>query len=260
MSMRTFDRLEYLGRDDLPEAEFLATGMNGEDVVVSAMEGAVNGRILLTGAEEFRLKGGPRRSALYRGDLSSCSLTEFRLRTDFIHLPLLFFGASEKFSLIDITDSPEMKPWTMPGHYDKPIQRRIAEEGGVARGTFATVKRRASAQIHSDGIAALAPATTAAVEAFAKAEGRTLPHGARPMLKRRHRAVIQTAKRLKAEPLIAPLTRRRRAMIHMEPQFGSLLFRWGVSVIRARYGTDWNELQHSEPAIRADDLTSSAGV
>ena len=62
-----------------------------------------------------------------------------------------------------------------------------------------------------------------------------MPHGARPMLKRRHRAVIHAAKRFKVEPLVAPLARRRRAMIHMEPEFGSLLFRWGVSVIRSRY-------------------------
>jgi len=252
MEMSTFDRLDYLDRRDLPEAEFLATGMNGEDVVVTAMEDAVHRKVLLTGAEEFRLKGGPRRSALYRGDLSSCSLTEFRLRTDFIHLPLLFFGASEKFSLIDITDSPAMQPWTMPGHYDKPIQRRMAEEGGVARGTFATVKRRASAQIHSDGVAALAPASAAAVADFARAEGRVVPNGARPMLKRRHRAVLQAAKRLKAEPLVAPLARRRRAMIHMEPEFGSLLFRWAVSVVRSRYAAPAETV--------AADLTSSASV
>ncbi len=143
------------------------------------MENSIRGRMLLTGAEEFRLKGGPRRSALYRGDLSSCSLTEFRLRVDFVHLPLLFFGASEKFSIIDITDSPAMRPWTMPGLYDKPMQRRLAEEGGVARGTFATVKRRASATIHRDGLAAMAPASAAAVRRFALTEGRDVPSGSR---------------------------------------------------------------------------------
>jgi hypothetical protein len=261
MSIETFDRLDYLRRDDLPEAEFLATGMNGEDVVVSAMEAAVRRRVLLTGAEEFRLKGGPRRSALYRGDLSSCSLTEFRLRTDFVHLPLLFFGASEKFSLIDITDSPAMKPWTMAGHYDKPIQRRMAEEGGVARGTFATAKRRASARIHADGIAALAPASVVSITEFAAREGRTLPHGARPMLKRRHRAVIQAAKRLRAEPLVAPLARRRRAMIHLEPEFGSLLFRWAVSVVRPRYSTHQPAVVDAvQAAAPTTNLKSSAGV
>jgi len=270
MSLETFDRLEYLRHDDLPEAEFLATGMNAEDVVVTAMEPALKGTILLTGAEEFRLKGGPRRSALYRGDLSSCSLTEFRLRTDFVHLPLLFFGASEKFSLIDITDSPAMRPWTMPGHYDKPIQRRLAEEGGVARGTFATVKRRASAQIHSDGVAAMAPASVAAIEEFARAEGRVLPNGARPMLKRRHRAVLQAAKRLRAEPLVAPLAWRRRQMIHMEPEFGSLLFRWSIAIVRRRYRTERPAAGDGVAVLRAgddlmadssdSDLTSSASV
>ena len=235
MELETFDRLDYLSRDDLPEAEFLASGMSGEDVVVGAMENSIRGRMLLTGAEEFRLKGGPRRSALYRGDLSSCSLTEFRLRVDFVHLPLLFFGASEKFSIIDITDSPAMLPWTMPGLYDKPMQRRLAEEGGVARGTFATVKRRASATIHRDGLAAMAPASAAAVRRFALTEGRDVPSGWRPSLGRRHRLALRTTKMLHAEQLTAGLMGRKRSLLHAEPYLGSLLFRWAVSVVRSRY-------------------------
>jgi hypothetical protein len=259
MAIRTFDRLAYLSRDDLPEAEFLATGMSGEDVVVTAMEQSVRGRMLLTGAEEFRLKGGPRRSALYRGDLSSCSLTEFRLRVDFVHVPLLFFGASEKFSIIDITDSPQMRPWTMPGLYDKPMQRRLAEEGGVARGTFATVKRRASATIHRDGLAAMAPPSAAAVRQFALAEGREVPSGARRTLRRRHRLAMRTAKMLDLDQLAAPLTRRKRSLLHAEPALGSLLFRWAVSVVRSRY----TEPPPSDEAVVLEetaDLTSSAGA
>ena len=259
MSTRTFDRLEYLHRDDLPEAEFLSTGMSAEDVVMTAMEPHIGRRILLTGAEEFRLKGGPRRSALYRGDLSSCSMTEFRLRTDFVHLPLLFFGASEKFSLIDITDSPAMKPWTMPGHYDKPIQRRLAEDGGVARGTFATVKRRASARIHIDGLAALSPASAAAVERFARHEERAVPAGRRAQIKRRHRFALRATKELRVEWLTNSLARRRRSLIHAEPSLGSLLFRWSVSVVRPRYTAEPIEKSASTTDLAAD-LTSSAGA
>ena len=271
MELETFDRLTYLSRDDLPEAEFLATGMSGEDVVVTAMEGSLRGRMLLTGAEEFRLKGGPRRSALYRGDLSSCSLTEFRLRVDFVHLPLLFFGASEKFSIIDITDSPQMRPWTMPGLYDKPMQRRLAEEGGVARGTFATVKRRASATIHRDGLAAMAPASAAAVRKFALAEGRAVPSGSRRVLGRRHRLALRVAKMVHADWLTAGLMRRKRNLLHSEPYLGSLLFRWAVSVVRSRYAEsatrdepssfdEPTEVEAAAMLVETADLTSSAGA
>jgi hypothetical protein len=270
MKLETFDRLDYLSRDDLPEAEFLATGMSGEDVVVTAMESSIRGRMLLTGAEEFRLKGGPRRSALYRGDLSSCSLTEFRLRVDFVHLPLLFFGASEKFSIIDITDSPAMQPWTMPGLYDKPMQRRLAEEGGVARGTFAAVKRRASATIHRDGLAAMAPASAAAVREFALGEGRSVPSGSRSLLGRRHRLALRIAKMVHTDRLTAGLMKRKRSLLHAEPYLGSLLLRWAVSVVRSRYeeAVPSDESAIHEPAAVATppvleetaDLTSSAGA
>ncbi len=85
MTVESFDRLEYLTRTDLPEAEFLATGMSGEEVVMVPMAASLRRAMLLTGSEEFHLKGHPYRRGLYRGDLSACSLTEFRLRTDVIH-------------------------------------------------------------------------------------------------------------------------------------------------------------------------------
>lgn len=235
MTVESFDRLDYTRRTDLPEAEFLATGMSGEDVVMVAMEGALGRALLLTGSEEFHLKGNPYRPGMYRGDLSACSLTEFRLRTDFIHLPLLFFGATEHPSVMDVIHSPEMQPFSVPGPYDKPIQRRLAEEAGITRGTFATVKRRASGRIHADGLAAMAPDSAAAVTRFARAEGREPSFRKRFRMKRRHRLAIRLARRLRLERLAAPLTRRRRSLIHSEPVLGSLLFRWAVSVVRPRY-------------------------
>jgi hypothetical protein len=235
MAVRAFDRLAYTRRDDLPEAEFLATGMSGEDVVVSSMEGDLRGALLLTGSEAFTLKGNPLRPGLYRADLSACSLTEFRLRTGFVHLPLLFFGASENRSLVAIATSPQMRPWAVPQPYDKPIQRRLAEEAGVARGSFATVKRRASAEIHRYGLAAMAPASAAAVAAFARAEGTALAARSRAVFGRRHRLALRLTRALHLARLTEPLETRRRGLIHAEPKLGSLLFRWGVSVTDDRY-------------------------
>ena len=235
MTVESFDRLAYLARSDLPEAEFLATGMSGEEVVMASMEVSLRRSMLLTGSEEFHLKGNPYRPGLYRGDLSACSLTEFRLRTDFIHAPMLFFGASEHPSLMKIVESDEMRPYTVRGAYDKPIQRRLAEEAGIPRGTFATVKRRASARIHTDGLAAMAPDSAASVIRFARAEGREPSSGDRPPIKRRHRLALRVARMLRLARVTAPLARRRRSLIHAEPALGSLLFRWAVSIVRGRY-------------------------
>src|SRR5205085_3012324 len=154
-----------------PEADFLATGMSGEDLVLAPMAPSLRHALLLTGSEEFLLKGSNFRPELHRGDLSWCSITEFRLRNDFIHVPLLFFGATEQPSLTRIIDSAEMDPWRLPGKYDKPIQRRIAEQAGIPRGSFATVKRRASGALHVNGLAAFSASGMASVKAFARAHG-----------------------------------------------------------------------------------------
>jgi hypothetical protein len=257
MAVESFDRLAYLTRDDLPEAEFLATGMSGEDVVMAAMEQSLRQRMVLTGSEAFRLKGMPYRPPLHRGDLSACSMTEFRLRTNFVHLPLLFFGASEKRSVIRITDSAEMDAWRLPGTYDKPIQRRIAEEAGLPRGTFATVKRRASARIHADGLDAMAPTSAAAVMDFAAAERRSVPSAKRSPIRSYERFVLKWSRKLGLDPLFAPLARRRKSRIHFAPELGTLLFRWSLEVVRERYATV-SLAGEGRPADTVADLTSSA--
>jgi hypothetical protein len=235
MSCDIFDRLAYQRATDLVEADFLATGMSGEDAVIAPMAGAVGHRMLLTGSEEFLLKGSRFRPELHRGDLSWCSVTEFRLRTDFLHVPLLFFGATEQPSLTSIIGSPEMDPWRLPGKYDKPIQRRLAEEAGLPRGSFATRKRRASGTLHSDGLRAMAPTSVAAVAAFAQALGEPVPPPRRIPPRLIVRWPLRLAKQLRLKPF-ARLERRRRSWIHFEPRLGSLLLRWAISVVQARYG------------------------
>jgi len=40
---------------------------------------------------------------------------------------------------------------------------------------------------------------------------------------------------LKLRPLVGGLERRRERLVHFEPEFGNLVFRWAVSVVRPRY-------------------------
>jgi len=237
MTAVILDRLTYSGRADLPEAEFLATGGPGEDVANAAMEAELRHGLLITGDVGAALwrYGRPRRSDLWRLDLSGSSMTEFRLRLDMLFVPLPVFGMTEIPSLQDITLSEEMQPWSVGGYYDRPIARRIAEEGGLPRGSFATVKNAASALIHQDPRGRMAPASVGAVERFAADEGTPLEWVARAPLRKRERFVIKAAHRLHVEPLARGLAARQWAMIHHEPRQGSLLFRWGVSVVRPRY-------------------------
>jgi hypothetical protein len=235
LSVESLDRVAYLSHDDCPEAEFLATGMSGEDVILAPMAETLSRVMLLTGSEEFLLKGSDFRPELHRGDLSWCSITEFRLRVDFVHVPLLFFGATEQPSLTRIIDSAEMDPWRVPGRYDKPIQRRIAESAGLPRGSFATVKRRASAALHTSGLAAFSASGAASVRAFALANGETVPADRRLPSRRLVRGLRRAARRLRVAPLAARLEARRRSWIHLEPRLGSLALRWSVERVGDRY-------------------------
>ena len=235
MDVEEFDRLAYLERTDLPEAEFLATGMSGEDVVMAPMGDYLKRALLLTGSEEFRLKGNPYRPGLHRGDLSTTNLTEFRLRVDFVHAPILFFGASEQPSLTRIIESEEMEPFVVPGRYDKPIQRRLAEDAGIARGSFATFKRRASGAIHSQGLTAMSADSVGSLRQFASLEGRTVETPRRFKIRSWHRFVLRNARKVRLDRLVVPLRARQRALTHLEPEFGSILLRWAISVVSERY-------------------------
>lgn len=74
-------------------------------------------------------------------DSGGLGLTEFRLATGFIHLPLPHIGARRKRDIQHITDSAEMDPWRVGRLYDRPIARRIAEEAGVPRQLFGQTKK-----------------------------------------------------------------------------------------------------------------------
>ena len=176
----------------------------------------------------------PRRPILWRSDQSGSSLGEWRLRVGFIHVPLPCLGAEHYPDTQRISRSPEMRPWVLGRRYDKPIPRRILEEAGVPRGTFGEVKRAASATIHVDGPAALAPATRAALERFAASERRRVTFRRRrfPLWQR---AVLKGARRVGIESVAARVEASKFALGVMEPEFGSLLLRWAVSVVRPRY-------------------------
>ena len=237
MAAEAFDRTAYLRRSDCPEAEFLATGMSGEDVVMSAFEPSLSRRILLTGSQGNGIwrVGGSTRTDLRRSGLDGASLHEFRLRRDFAFVPLPTFGLTQRPSVMAISASEEMKPWSVGGRYDQPISRRIGEEAGLPRGSFATRKHAATALLHSDGPGVLSVATRDAVSRFAENEGTRLTYPDRFTVRRWHRAALKVAPKVGAGSLVAGIEARRRALVHFEPEIGTLLLRWAISVVRPRY-------------------------
>jgi hypothetical protein len=236
LQLAVVERGSWQGRDDFPEAEFLATGMSGEDVIMLDMEMHLRGRAVLTGHPgdaTWKVVGPPKRRGK-RTDLSGSSMGEMRLRTDFIHVAPAMFGYLEQASLLAISQGAEMRPWSTGGEYDRPIARRLVEEAGVPRDAFATAKRATSGTFHVHGTAEMSPATAHAVRQRATSEGVTLRFGER-RLRRSHRGLIRLAALARVPGLAAPLLERRRSSSTFGDETGNLLLRWAVDVIRPRY-------------------------
>lgn len=130
--------------------EFVATAGAGDDFVFSAMEHVVSGTTLFSGAwgdsiwnREADVPNGVPVRVKY-----GKSLGEFRLRVGFAHVPLPFAGGFHSASIKRLSKRPEMQPFTLGSDYDRPIARRLAEEAGVKRGTFARAKSAANANVN----------------------------------------------------------------------------------------------------------------
>ena len=237
LTVHEVQRLAYRRRDDLPEAEFLATGYSGEDVVMSGMEPHLaDGGMLISAffGDGMWWLHRPPRPTLWRSDQSGSSLSEWRLRTGFINVPLPYVGAERQREVQVLGGSPEMRPWVLGRSYDKPIPRRILEEAGVPRGTFGEIKRAASASIHVDGPSALAPATAAALTEFAALEGTKIDFHRR-VLPLWRRGMLKATRKIGAEPIAWQVEKAKIRLGVLEPEFGTLLLRWAVSVVRPRY-------------------------
>jgi hypothetical protein len=122
--------------------EFIATAGAGDDVGFEPFENQLSSAIFLTGA--FGDSAWERNSTLPPGIpvrvVFGKSITEFRLRVGFAHVPVPFIGARLPWLLRNISQSEEMRPFALRDDYDRPIPRRIVEEKGVGRGMFGLLK------------------------------------------------------------------------------------------------------------------------
>jgi hypothetical protein len=78
------------------------------------------------------------------GGASGARFGEARLEHGVLLCSPVFWGCAKEAQILALSRMPEMKPWIVGGDYDRPIPRRLLEEAGVKRGTFARGKRFAS--------------------------------------------------------------------------------------------------------------------
>lgn len=113
---------------------------------------------------------------LVRHDASGSGFTEFRLRMGVFNCPVPFWGIQRAEEVQALSFAAEMAPWTLHDTYDRPVPRRVLEEAGVPRGTFA-VRKNASSFDDQRFPWPFSPGLREDFAAYLKTHGYSLPKG-----------------------------------------------------------------------------------
>lgn len=247
LQVRELDRTAYRRLGGLPEAEFLAVGNGGEEVVFAALEPLLPGRLLFTGYlgdgawnRNARIVGPDYRMLYPNGG----SFTEFRLRVGFVHLPVPLLGFEAQPSLHALSNSPELAPWSTGDDYDRPLPRRMLEERGVPGHLFGRTKMAVTQPFYHNEPLADVLSETSLADFRAFAAGRTF------FRRRRERAAFALRRGLfeanrrvawRVDPLLARLGTRRRWPELVSERYRQPLadnvwtFHWGMERTLPRY-------------------------
>ncbi|MGQ0533486.1 MAG: hypothetical protein ACT4OF_12460 [Caulobacteraceae bacterium] len=150
LSVSTRGRSDYRRHGLDAERLFYIYGLP-EDIIFYPFADEVRGTLLFTGhkGDTMWAKHG-RPVGSWSLDPGGATMQCFRLQMNFVHFPPAFFGWARHKKVIEISQSEEMKPWSVGTNYDRPIPRRIVEEAGVPRDWFGTHKRAVSAMYGLD--------------------------------------------------------------------------------------------------------------
>ncbi len=238
--LKEFDREAYRNINSFPEAEFLATGMSGEDVNLLALETDLHHSVFFTGfhgGHVWDMDSHPD-DLLRSKDMSGASMNEFRLRVDFVHLPAPFIGVRRHPKIVEIANSDAMKRWSVGTDYDRPIPRRIAEDAGVPRAAFGQRNRATTVLLHEHGDSAWTSPTRDAVRRYTRQH--KLPLRTRfsyvldAMSEASRSFAYRVLRRLKLLSL-APALKEKPVEIHSHTRLGPLPIVWATECIRPRY-------------------------
>lgn len=142
--IKVFSFEEFKKKNELAEAEYFATGSMIESKLY-VFENDLKQSLFLSG-----ILGGSfwdRQKKFGEAEffepipyLAGLAQNEFRLRLGYIFVSIPCMGYMQRESIYKISNSKEMKEWTLGNDYDRPIPRRILEERGVNREIFGQKK------------------------------------------------------------------------------------------------------------------------
>ncbi len=150
LSVTAFETFAYKNRTDLPEIEFIAASFSGGQVYLAGSEQVLSQTIVVGGGggdvvwDRAYGENAANQDPNAPLHLSGYGSIDFFLRLPAIEVAVPAIAASRSAEIGAIARSPETAPWSVGLEYDRPLARRIVEEAGIARGTFAQEKRRAA--------------------------------------------------------------------------------------------------------------------
>lgn len=124
----------------------------GNDIIFYPWRQRLHRTLLFTGYKGDMLwdRSFVRALGTWSYDADGATMQEFRLRSGFVHLPPAYFGCRRADTLLAISKSAEMAPWTLCNSYDRPIPRRIVEDAGIPRDWFGQAKKMVTSTIGVD--------------------------------------------------------------------------------------------------------------
>ena len=138
---------DFKDRTDIVEAQIISSGDLGSSISSCVFDDIFTHNIVLSGERGDKIwnKNADRVNSKmnFEDFISGLGYGEHRLWYDFISVPMPLFGATAWESIDRISNSEEMKPWSVGSSYDRPIPRRIVESCGVSRNAFGIEKHGA---------------------------------------------------------------------------------------------------------------------
>jgi hypothetical protein len=237
---------------------FLGTGELGTSIFFSAAAAPLEGRILFSGVNgdttwstlpEPHGRATPSRGCFY----PDTARKEFRLATGYLNLVIPFIAMLRQPDLLRISNSEEMRPWSVGRDYDRPSPRRILEEKGVPRDLFGFAKGGGcGTSLRFGTLATLRrvmppPSYARFAEYYRRASSRrgfSLPWAWRAAVY--WLFVVSTVLALKGlNPWMKVLERKIPRAYTCSPFAPSFLFPWGVESLQKRF---YSVIRRSQPA------------
>lgn len=245
LDVTEYERFGYKNHPGLPEAEFCAFPFPS-DMVMAGMAQQLAGSLLFSGWHGDTV-WNPDASAIYpylqwnlKTDtawLAGNGMGEFRLRAGYFLFPVPYIAALHVPAIHKITVSPEMKPWTLGGKYDRPIPRRIIEEAGIPRGLFG-LRKKAGAFFWINGTHQLSESSRKDFDAFFSSVWDQVPPSRKVRYWLLHQVFRMNRFLLRANDPVGPTALPAKIMdarYKRWPPKMAYLLHWGIERTRARY-------------------------